>query len=332
MKKLPIKNILLLLVFLGTFLLIAELSIRITYGVRLVYEVDNELYWKLKPNQIGHPDFGLPTASINSDGFRGKEIPPPHNCNILVLGDSYSFGWGVLDNETYPSLLDAFMGSSTEVINAAIPGYGLFQENILFKRIYPNLNPDVVILLLNKHDLVRTPFTNESAKEKYLLHITLRKKIGRYSELSKFVSQKINRAFGTRLGIDSLNYVSEYQDFKTLWANQQHYIEEMTAILAKDNKKLYLILYPPKINNQTASAEFYNTITNSVGSNIVFIDDLDNANLTAEEAHISATDWHPSALAHQLIATRIYQEFQRANFMFNGKTCKPTSYPHPQSS
>ena|SRR3989344_3487019 len=94
MKKLPIKNILLLLVFLGTFLLIAELSIRITYGVRLVYEVDNELYWKLKPNQIGHPDFGLPTASINSDGFRGKEITPPPQLQHPCLGRLILFWLG----------------------------------------------------------------------------------------------------------------------------------------------------------------------------------------------------------------------------------------------
>lgn len=64
------------------------------------------------------------TVNINSLGFRGREITikkTPGKLRILVLGDSYTFGVYVNDNETYPAVLERILksyGVNAEVINA----------------------------------------------------------------------------------------------------------------------------------------------------------------------------------------------------------------------
>src|SRR3989338_2488013 len=145
MKRSLMINLIVLFLTTILFLGVLEIVIRFAYGSRQKFLVDDELYWKNKPNQVGFPEIGLQASSINSHGFRGEEINLSL-CNILVFGDSFTFGYGVRDNETYSYLLDDLIGQKTEVINAGVSGYGLFQEYILFNRIYERYNPDGVII------------------------------------------------------------------------------------------------------------------------------------------------------------------------------------------
>ncbi len=67
---------------------------------------------------------------INSKGLRGEEIDylrnPSHR--ILCLGDSFTFGFGVEEQESWPARLQQQLtaGSATvvEVINAGVMGWG----------------------------------------------------------------------------------------------------------------------------------------------------------------------------------------------------------------
>jgi hypothetical protein len=64
--------------------------------------------------------------SIDEDGFRrnGRRPPPSGRC-VLTVGDSYTFGDEVSDEETWPAHLERRLGR--RVLNAGVFGYGFDQ-------------------------------------------------------------------------------------------------------------------------------------------------------------------------------------------------------------
>jgi hypothetical protein len=64
--------------------------------------------------------------TIRKDGFRsnGSE-PPPLPAEVLVVGDSFTFGEQVSDNETWPACLERKLGRGVD--NGGVTGYGTAQ-------------------------------------------------------------------------------------------------------------------------------------------------------------------------------------------------------------
>jgi hypothetical protein len=101
---------------------------------------DPELAYTLKQGscQFDNRDFQT-TVTINSLGVRGDEsaLDDPE---IVVLGDSFSMGWGVEDKEGYPALLAASSGRRTS--NLSIPSYGTARaRDFCFREQKPDRSP-----------------------------------------------------------------------------------------------------------------------------------------------------------------------------------------------
>lgn len=95
-------------------------------------------------------------ATTNARGFRGADIPEaraPGRRRIVVLGDSFSFGWGVDDGRTYADLLAADARLAADVANFAVPGYSTDQQLWTFERHGARLRPDVVVLQFCANDV-----------------------------------------------------------------------------------------------------------------------------------------------------------------------------------
>jgi lysophospholipase L1-like esterase len=108
--------------------------------------------WELKKNYSGNePSMENPgkkvTISINSNGFRGEEIKSNLK-NILIIGDSYTFGVYVNDNETYPFVLGKMMENKNyQVINAGFTaGLETDQQYVWLRSNIDKIKPDIVIL------------------------------------------------------------------------------------------------------------------------------------------------------------------------------------------
>jgi hypothetical protein len=72
--------------------------------------------------------------------------------NIVVLGDSYSFGNGVDDGEEYPALLAGLLADQADVVNLGVPGYGLTQQIRLFYEFGQAYRPAIVLLQFSDND------------------------------------------------------------------------------------------------------------------------------------------------------------------------------------
>jgi hypothetical protein len=92
----------------------------------------------------------------NSLGFRGPEPPPDPTPTVLVLGDSFAFGMGVSEGETFPDVLRKTLREAlpgVAVLNAAVPGYTIADQNEQFQDRLSKLRPKYVIVCHTSSDL-----------------------------------------------------------------------------------------------------------------------------------------------------------------------------------
>lgn len=111
---------------------------------------DPVLAYELVPGARGH---GFDTEiEVNETGFRGPAvaIPKPAGTRrVVVLGDSVTFGNGLLEGETYPALVESLLvasGRPVEVCNLALTGYDTLQMARTLDRTGLRLQPDVIVV------------------------------------------------------------------------------------------------------------------------------------------------------------------------------------------
>lgn len=110
---------------------------------------DPILGWRLTPGWTGqhtHQDFSV-RYTIGPDGFRlDPHARPRTNGWIAVVGDSFAFGLGVQDDQTFCSQLN--QQSTGTYANFGIPGYSTDQELLLVEREILRKKPDEILLVV----------------------------------------------------------------------------------------------------------------------------------------------------------------------------------------
>jgi len=116
------------------------------------FEYDSLLGWKNNPNAEGM--FVTPNSTtlvkINSKGLRDKEYDyykPEGTKRIIVLGDSFAWGYGVEVRERFTEILKDKLPSNYEVINMGVSGYGTDQELLALETEGVKYHPDLVIIM-----------------------------------------------------------------------------------------------------------------------------------------------------------------------------------------
>ncbi len=114
--------------------------------------------WTLKPDIKELPVFGKKILNSNSKGLRGKaEYQYERSAGkqrMVVLGDSFTFGEEVSDDETYSHYLQASL-PGTEILNFGVQGYGHDQMLLYLKEEGVKYHPDIVVLGFAYLDIYR---------------------------------------------------------------------------------------------------------------------------------------------------------------------------------
>ncbi|ACY13990.1 alginate O-acetyltransferase AlgX-related protein [Haliangium ochraceum] len=119
-------------------------------GARL--EPGAEQGFKLRDNPLTH-------IRINADGYRGAELPPPAEDEILVVGDSQVFGLGVEQDETFSAQLAKLSGRP--VVNGGVPTYGPGEYTAVAREMLEKRSPSTVVYVVNMaNDLFETKRPN----------------------------------------------------------------------------------------------------------------------------------------------------------------------------
>ncbi len=122
---------------------------------RREYEVDPTLGWRPK-SDLKHTDRGH-TYTTNSLGFRSLVEHAPHDerTTVLVVGDSFTYGIGASDDETWPALLQS-LDNRLQVVNMGVAGYGVDQMSLMLERHITRFRPEVVVAAFVTDDLRRS--------------------------------------------------------------------------------------------------------------------------------------------------------------------------------
>ncbi|WP_255035597.1 hypothetical protein [Lacihabitans soyangensis] len=110
---------------------------------------DKELLYTLKPGRssFNHHEFDI-QLEINSVGLRDKEndLASP---KAIFLGDSYTMGWGVDQENTFVELFQKASGLKS--LNAGVSSYGTAREYLMFKRLQMD-SLKLVVIQFNETD------------------------------------------------------------------------------------------------------------------------------------------------------------------------------------
>ena len=157
MKKI-FPNWILPLISLALFVAGLEIALAFFWPHKIVIHPYHEQYhpvlgWVNKPNVSGSVHI---TRSLsfhrthNSHGLRSlREISYEKAKGvkrILLLGDSFFWGFGVDDEDIVSEALQRKLGAGTEVVNGSVTGYGTDQELLWLTEEGLKYKPDVVVL------------------------------------------------------------------------------------------------------------------------------------------------------------------------------------------
>jgi len=134
---------------------------------------DETLGWKLATDHVG--EMAKVTVSTDSHGVRVADSGTPTTRGqagnvIWLMGDSFSFGWGLPWQETVGAQLAELMPEGSVVYNLGVPGYGLTQSLLRLRHERALPDPDVVILLANPMDIVEDTLSTSLVYERPPAH------------------------------------------------------------------------------------------------------------------------------------------------------------------
>ena len=115
-----------------------------------------EFGWISRANHEGTFDNGnfKVHVAINSQGLRGPEVAREKSAEmrrVLVVGDSFAWGFGVEYEEIFGTRLEATL-SSIEVINGGVTGYSTDQALLWLRSEGIRYAPGVVVYVLSGND------------------------------------------------------------------------------------------------------------------------------------------------------------------------------------
>ena len=100
-------------------------------------------------------------VQTNEDGFRSRydrDAFLGHQPRIVMLGDSFTFGWGVPDEKAFPVLVEQQLREHTgnpdlAVLNAGVTSFSPFLQDVLLRQIVRHYRPQLVVLFLDCSDI-----------------------------------------------------------------------------------------------------------------------------------------------------------------------------------
>lgn len=109
------------------------------------------------------PNYSAKGLSFDAEGFRRTSAVPDRGV-ILAVGDSFTLGEEVDDEQAWPAQLQRLLGR--RVINAGVSGYGLDQIVLRAEKIVADKRPEIVVVSFIADDMARTEMRRRWSADK----------------------------------------------------------------------------------------------------------------------------------------------------------------------
>ena len=320
-------------------LVVGEIVCRIFFpDTRLRFMVDQELMLALEPNQEGFiyltDGSRAPKVRVNELGLRGGSFNEAAGRRVLFLGDSFTFGSGVEEGESFVSLVDNALGDEISAVNGGHPGFGIYQIEILFNRLNPTVRPELVVVVIWENLLLRQRHSKEGHEE----FLKRSEKLNRLKSISVLGTHLYRIFERVSLGFGAENIVFTLQEKKEPKFSRQWLYDRAIRLdserLLRINKtvrsqggRLVVVFWPREGYIVDAvetefSAEITSRLEKFGRENGIPTYSVQNSfqSYPPEELNIP-NDGHPTPLAHCLVARELMNILEE-----NGYTIKKPIY------
>jgi len=237
---------------------------------------------------------------VNRWGMRDRDYTfekPPGTYRIALLGSSHAAGSGVGDDETFENLTEDRLNRTHpekhfEILNFAVPGYSPLEEMLTLDRKAFRFNPDAVLYFAHAADakgaiehLARAAQRGVAFRSPFLVGLL------RDAEVSGGMSRAVVEERLKPVSMRLLTWVYE----QVVQQCHQHGVLPVWVFLPMANERL-----PQSLADAAREAGFATL-------------DLSGAYRGQDRMaiRISASDGHPNAFGHQLLANRLYDALQQ---------------------
>lgn len=267
--------------------------------------------------------------TVNSKGFRGQALPALpkglHDCRVLFLGDSFTFGEGVRDADTYArKTQDILNGQETphqrhvECYNLGVGGYNVMDCRFLLEHRTPKGAFECVVLKLDVSDMESRLF--ESVQTQGKVSIVPHRRWHQQNQdvfatnppdggiyrlrVTQLVWKIVNQNRRNRAFLEYYHGLSGSQD----WQNGAAALESIGRYCRECHVPLYMVLFPvpPAACAPYPLQEEHDALKALAAKQGKVIDLVPLlASWKPSDTWVHPTDYHPNEKIHALVAEQI---------------------------
>ncbi len=271
MIKKTLKTIIFSFVPLIFFIFITELCLRFIYPQNLrndppAHQGKNAKNYLLKPNYSAthsRQEYST-TWKINSLGLRNEEVNLNDNKkNILFVGDSMTFGFGVENNETFSAKANELLKDNGykdyRIINGGLAGASTYDSLHVYNYYYEMLKPKFVFLFMYpgndiEDNLLYFNMGRRIAKTSYF---DLKKWLGYRSHIYSLITLRFDRLL-RKLHLRKADYIffpfckKEYSQYENLALEKTiTALQTFKTDTEKNSVKLIIVILPDRLQTST---------------------------------------------------------------------------------
>jgi hypothetical protein len=236
------------------------------------------------------------TYRFNSFGCRGKDYSmrrPDDTVRILILGDSFTMGVGVHEEDTFANQLKKLLGNkaarqdsktSYQVINCGVNDFGTRDERSFYKSSLSKYDPDIVLLVVGPDDVLS------------------------WNNLKNMQYNSASRNMNHRSPFLKRNYDDSYQkNHENSFSDGMEKILKLNSSIQESGAKLSVAIF------RDTGDSSWNGLADEISkglkeANIPVLDLGETLfrNHSNGELIVHETDHHPNEIAHGIAAREIF--------------------------
>ncbi len=259
----------------------------------------------------------------NSHGLRGEDFPvakPSGEKRVLVVGDSFAFGYLLPDDETFPTLLQKDLSAipgigNVRVINGGVPGYGIRNISGLLQHRGFGWKPDVVVMMASPGDIADAGLRKDHDAGGGGERVNIRQDLRLYqavrsSALMNFLQYAFFRALTASdptMKLDrGLHAPNPSPSVEQAWGRYRKLFEELVALSKARGIPFVVVTYPGELElyaDTTVVRDRWKEMATSQGA--VFVDVLVPLKEHRREDLYLPADGHPAGAANAIVAAEV---------------------------
>ncbi len=185
-------------------------------------------------------------GAVNYQDYIYSKQKPPGTFRIAVVGDSFTYGEKLQNDDTLPKRLERFLNLNSsqpkvEVMNFGVPGYSTRSEVRLARQAIVSWDADLVLLQITLNDPELVPKSAADRNRDETGKLKLSQPIFQYWKSLAFVLERLNNSASHE---DYQDYFFDLFENPKSWNNFRAGLDEFSDTVRKRDRQVFAFVFP----------------------------------------------------------------------------------------